>query len=143
MLDDPLARIGYGVARRAFLLRLGRDDLVDQDICAPGELHEVWGWTRVAREHDGPRPEIDAVAQRGSTGPVIDEERRHAKPALRENDPLADITRDELDPLRRQLLVHVAPDVNVERVRPLQVRNQVAGSRGPPDRKRPGAAENP
>jgi len=67
---------------------------------------------------------------------VVHQERRHSYAVCLVHDTLADVGCGDFDPARRKFLIHVAPHVNIERKRFLQMHDHRASAFWPPHLKR-------
>jgi hypothetical protein len=78
---------------------------------------------------------VDSVAERGSDGAVINQERGHLNALSVEDDALLDVVAHHLNAVAGGFFVHVAAHVDVKGERPPQVLHHVARPLRPPDLK--------
>jgi hypothetical protein len=131
--DHALALLFRKRRRRSGPFRIGSDHLVDQDVGAAGELHEVVVGARVSREHDGTASRVDAIPVCRANHAMIDEERGDLKGSLRDDGAVRDLDGNEARAFGGTLLVEVAPHVDVEGVGPLEIAAEIRRPRRPPD----------
>src|SRR5437868_2832821 len=107
-------------------------EFVNQQINSLREPDQVVSGLRVSGQDYRMRTIVDAVAERRLDGPMVYQERRDLYPIGFVDDALANVGCDYLDAFGRKLLVHIAPDVDIERKRFLQMLQHRSGAIRPP-----------